>query len=54
MNYGALATSQAVTDTTYTITVPGDGGDLDIIFTEVDATAIDVDMGAGNIAYTKL
>jgi hypothetical protein len=54
MNYGALATSQAVTDTTYTITAPGDGGDGTIVFTKVNGTKIKVNMsGSGDVTYTK-
>ncbi|MBL6722616.1 MAG: hypothetical protein ISQ13_01255 [Candidatus Margulisbacteria bacterium] len=54
INYGGLATSQAVTETTYTITAPGDGGDANIVFTKVDATTIKINMsGSGDFTYTK-
>ncbi len=53
-DYRALARSQDEKDTTYTITVPGEGGDSSIVFTKVDTTNIKINMyGSGDYTYTK-
>ena len=52
-DYGAHVTKQEDTDTTYTITVPGDGGEGSIIFTKVDGTTIKINIGGGDLEYTK-